>query len=60
MTRPSDLRPFGGRVINFDKDLIGHRCVKMTFETSQKKNPFVVPYDFVFDAKNNSLKVEIN
>jgi len=60
MTRPNDFRASGGGVIKFEKKLIDERCIKIAFETSQRLGATVVAYDFVFDAKNNPLIVEIN
>lgn len=60
MTRPNDFRASGGGVIKFEKELIDERCVKIAFETSQKMDAICVAYDFVFDADQNPLIVEIN
>jgi glutathione synthase/RimK-type ligase-like ATP-grasp enzyme len=60
MTRPNDFRASGGGVIMFDKALIDERCIKVAFETSKKLNATAVAYDFVFDAGDNPLIVEIN
>ena len=60
MTRPNDFRASGGGVIKFEKELIDERCVKIAFETSRKMKATCVAYDFVFDANQNPLIVEIN
>ena len=60
MTRPNDFRASGGGVIKFDKELIDKRCIEIAFETSKKLKASVVAYDFVFDANQNPLIVEIN
>lgn len=60
MTRPNDFRASGGGVIKFEKELIDERCVKIAFETSHKMKAICVAYDFVFDANQNPLIVEIN
>ena len=60
MTRPNDFRASGGGVIKFEKELIDERCIKIAFETSNKMNSRCVAYDFVFDADQNPLIVEIN
>src|SRR6218665_2246348 len=60
MTRPNDFRASGGGVIKFEKELIDERCITIAFETSEKMKASCVAYDFVFDAIQNPLIVEIN
>ena len=60
LVREGDFRASGSGFIEYEKEKIDERCVKIAFDTSDKLKAQVVAYDFVFDEKNNPLIVEIN
>jgi glutathione synthase/RimK-type ligase-like ATP-grasp enzyme len=60
MTRPNDFRASGGGNTKYEKHLFNEKCVQIAFDTSDKLKASCVAYDFVFDAQQNPLIVEIN
>lgn len=60
LTRENDFRASGSGNIIYSKGEIDERCVKIAFETNRKLNMQSIAYDFVFDADNNPLIVEIS
>lgn len=60
LVRKNDFRASGSGMIEYDKELIDERCVKIAFEVTQKMKGQCVAFDFVFDSNNNPLIVEIN
>lgn len=60
LVRKNDFRASGSGMIEYDKDLIDERCVKIAFEVTQKMRGYCVAFDFVFDPNKNPLIVEIN
>lgn len=60
MVRKGDFRASGSGEMQFAKEEFDERCVKISFETSQKLNAQCLAYDFVFDENNNPLIVEIS
>ena len=60
MVRKGDFRASGSGNIIYEKSAIDERCLKIAFETSKKLNTQCLAYDFVFDADNNPLVVEVS
>lgn len=60
LTRENDFRASGSGNIIYRKEEIDERCVKIAFEINKKLNMQSIAYDFVFDAGNNPLIVEIS
>lgn len=60
LTRENDFRASGSGNIIYRKEEIDERCVKIAFEINKKLNTQSIAYDFVFDADNNPLIVEIS
>lgn len=60
LVRKNDFRASGSGAIVYDHKQIDLRCVKMAFEVSDKLNSSCINYDFIFDASNNPLIVEIS
>ena len=60
LTRENDFRASGSGNIIYRKVEIDERCVKIAFEINKKLNMQSIAYDFVFDAGNNPLIVEIS
>ena len=60
LVRKNDFRASGSGMIEYDKELIDERCVKIAFEVTHKMKGQCVAFDFVFDPSNNPLIVEIN
>ena len=58
--RKNDFRASGSGDINYEKDLIDIRCVKISFEISRKLGFNSMTYDYVFDKNNNPLLIEIS
>lgn len=59
-TRSNDFRASGSGMISYHKEEIDERCVNIAFEINKKLNMQSIAYDFVFDADNNPLIVEIS
>lgn len=59
-TRNNDFRASGSGMITYSKEEIDERCVKIAFETNEALGMQSIAYDFVFDADNNPLIVEIS
>ena len=60
MTRKGDFRASGSGNIIYDQSQIDERCVKIAFEVTEKLKMQSVAYDFVFDANDSPLIVEIS
>ncbi|SRX54898.1 RimK family alpha-L-glutamate ligase [Aequorivita sp. CIP111184] len=60
MTRARDFRASGSGVIIYDKEAVDERCVKIAFKVNKKIKSQSIAFDFVFDANNNPLIVEIS
>lgn len=60
LVRKNDFRASGSGLIEYDKERIDVRCVKIAFEVTQNLNAQCVAFDFVFDQNNSPLIVEIN
>lgn len=60
IVRKGDFRASGSGFIEYGKEEIDERCVKLAFETTLKLKAQCVAYDFVFDRENKPLIVEIN
>lgn len=60
LVRNGDFRASGSGFIEYEKEKIDERCVVIAFNVTQRLKAQCVAYDFVFDAENNPLIVEIN
>lgn len=60
MVRANDFRASGSGIIKYEKDEIDTRCINIAFEISEKLKFQCMAYDFVFDANNKPLLVEIS
>lgn len=60
MVRKNDFRASGSGHIVHDQRQIDLRCVQLAFAFTEKLKAQCVAYDFVFDAKNNPLLIEIS
>ncbi len=60
MIRSNDFRASGSGIIKYEKDEIDIRCINIAFEISEKLKFQCMAYDFVFDANNKPLLVEIS
>lgn len=58
--RANDFRASGSGFIEYDKHLIDERCISIAFEVTKKMKANCVAFDFVFNAENKPLIVEIN
>jgi glutathione synthase/RimK-type ligase-like ATP-grasp enzyme len=60
MNRENDFRASGSGFILYNKASIDERFVKMAFDINKRLNSQCIAYDFVLDAKNNPLLIEIS
>jgi glutathione synthase/RimK-type ligase-like ATP-grasp enzyme len=60
LVRKNDFRASGGGEIIYHKAEIDQRCVEIAFTVNKKVKSQSIAYDFVFDASNNPLIVEIS
>ncbi len=60
MVRINDFRASGSGFIKYEKEGIDERCVKQAFEYNKKLKTQCVAYDFVYDAMQNPVLVEIS
>ncbi len=60
LTRKNDFRASGSGMIMYDKDQIDERCVQIALEVNKRLRSQCTAYDFVFDANNNPLLLEIS
>lgn len=60
MVRANDFRASGSGIIKYEKDEIDTRCINIAFEIAEKLKFQCMAYDFVFDANNKPLLVEIS
>lgn len=60
MCREGDFRASGSGMIDYTKEHIDERCVKIAFETSERLNTQSAAYDFVFNKTGDPLIVEIS
>lgn len=60
LTRKGDFRASGSGSIVYDKKQIDERCVQIAFSVNDNLKMQSVAFDFVFDAGNNPLIVEIS
>lgn len=58
--RPKDFRASGSGLLDYYRNNIDSRCVKMAFELSQRLNFQCMAYDFIFDENNSPKVVEIS
>lgn len=59
-TRKGDFRASGSGDFGYEKQLFDERCVRISFELTQKLELQVGAFDFVFDEDNNPLVVEVS
>jgi hypothetical protein len=60
MVRENDFRASGSGSIVYDKSQIDERCVQLAFGLTQKLNAQCLAFDYVIDAQNNPLLIEIS
>jgi len=60
LTRKNDFRASGSGNIIYKKQEIDARCVQIAFNINKKIKAQSIAFDFVFDASNNPLIVEIS
>lgn len=60
MVRKNDFRASGSGSIIYDKEQVDERCVRISFDITQKIRAQCLAYDFVFDQENTPLITEIN
>lgn len=60
MVRKHDFRASGSGTIIYDEKLIDIRCLKISFEISDKLNFQCIAYDFVFNQEGQPMIVEIS
>lgn len=58
--RENDFRASGSGNFKVAREEFDERCVKIAFEVSDKLKTQCTAYDFIFDANNNPLLVEIS
>lgn len=58
--RENDFRASGSGNFAFEKELFDERCVKTSFEVTEKLRIQVGVFDFIFDSNNNPLIVELS
>lgn len=59
MCRKDDFRASGSGSLLYDRTQIDERCVRISFDISEKLHFQSMGYDFVFDKHNNPLIVEM-
>jgi hypothetical protein len=60
LIRKNDFRASGSGNIIYKKQEIDERCVQIAFNINEKIKAQSIAFDFVFDANNNPLIVEIS
>ena len=60
LERKNDFRASGSGMIVYRKEEIDERCVKIAFEVNEKIKSQSIAFDFVFDADNDPVIVEIS
>lgn len=60
LCRAKDFRASGGGMLVYEKAQIDERCVRLAFDVNQKIKAQSIAFDFVFDAENKPLIVEIS
>lgn len=60
MVRQNDFRASGSGDFKYAREEFDERCVRIAFDLSRKLGGQCVAYDFVFDADNQPLIVEIS
>ncbi len=60
MVRENDFRASGSGNFKYEKEEFDERCVQLAFDINLKLKAQSVAYDFVFDATNQPLLVEIS
>lgn len=60
VVRKNDFRASGSGVVNYNKEEIDIRCIKIAFDVFDKLRAQCLAFDFIFDKNKNPLIVEIN
>ena len=60
LVRENDFRASGSGYIKYKKNEIDERCIKLSFDVNDKLKCQSVAFDYIFDADNNPLIVEIS
>lgn len=60
LVRKNDFRASGSGYILYDKEEIDERCIRFSFDYSQRLKAQCVAYDYVFDANRNPQLVEVS
>lgn len=60
LCRKDDFRASGSGQLVYDKQQVNEKCIQIAFETNDKIGSQSIAYDFVFDANNEPLIVEIS
>lgn len=58
--RANDFRASGSGNFAYNRDLFDERCIQIAFDTTTKLQLQCAAYDFVFDAQNTPLLVEVS
>lgn len=60
MTRANDFRASGSGMIVYDREQIDPRCVRISFDMTDRIGANCLCFDFVFDSKNSPVILEIS
>ena len=60
IVRENDFRASGSGMIQYAKNMLDERCVKISFDVTRKIRSQCAAYDYVFDKQNNPLIVEVS
>jgi len=60
MVRKNDFRASGSGIFAYEREVFDERCVAMSFTYTKALNAQCVAFDYVFDAQNKPLLVEIS
>ena len=58
--RDNDFRASGSGIIDYSKDMLDERCVKISFDVTKKIKSQCAAYDFVFDYQNEPFIIEVS
>ncbi|EIM77264.1 hypothetical protein A3SI_06744 [Nitritalea halalkaliphila LW7] len=58
--RDNDFRASGSGDFAWDRSLFDERCIQISFDLCKKLNLQIGAFDFVFDAQNNPLVIELS
>ncbi|MGC4041440.1 MAG: hypothetical protein QM710_11825 [Flavobacterium sp.] len=60
MVRKNDFRASGSGDFRYEREVFDERCVRISFDYTNRLKAQCVAYDYVFDADNNPKLVEIS